>query len=64
MRNQNELGEPDISKCTKCEGSGWDFKGRPPPYPKCDCPEELQESIKPVGGKEEKEEQLAQMFGF
>ena len=27
-----------MSKCSTCEGTGWDFKGKPPPYPPCkDC---------------------------
>jgi len=32
--------EPTIKKCVKCEGTGWDFKDKSPPFPECICKKE------------------------
>ena len=40
MMKRSENKEPTIidnvvKDCSVCDGSGWDFKDRPPPFPKC-----------------------------
>jgi hypothetical protein len=33
---KDEDTEPSM-KCVKCEGTGWNFKDRVPPFPECIC---------------------------
>ena len=36
MDNQSD------KECKTCEGCGWDFKDKPPPYPPCKCQEKAE----------------------
>ncbi len=37
---KDEDTEPTIITCKICEGEGWDFKNKKPPYSKCICKKE------------------------
>ena len=34
---RDEDTEPAIKQCIRCDGTGWDFKEKDPPFPKCVC---------------------------
>ena len=34
---RDEDTEPTLVKCKKCDGTGWNFKDRSPPFPRCIC---------------------------
>ncbi len=40
---KDEDTEPTIEQCVKCDGTGWDFKDKSPPFPECTCKNNKQE---------------------
>ena len=40
------LHEDTKKECPICEGCGWDFKDKPPPYPPCKCRSKKKEEEK------------------